>query len=356
MGNAALLTWNGQGHTSYLQGSTCVDNYVNDYLVTARCRRAHRCAREMTDRGHCSSRDAAGPVRGVALVLHGGRRGAGCPSGHGSSPCCACGRSPALRRAGSAGLVVARLRYRVRGWNGAARSPVPDGTGRSTGSPSGSRTCRSRWSATRWAAGPRCTPPATTRCAVVGLAPWIEPGDPVEPLAGRRLLVVHGDRDRMTTRARPRRSPGGPNGSPSRRASSRRRRAARDAAPGRRSGTSWRPDSSPRPVLGRSPDGSAKGETANVLAQALAGEAGRRVTDDSAAARRRNRMTTVDARAFAPTPTDRPDAVAGRRDRSALPRPRRDRQPDLPPRRRPCPCASSSRAAAATAAGTPAHR
>ena len=34
---------------------------------------------------------------------------------------------------------------------------------------------------------------------VVGLAPWIEPGDPVEPLAGRRLLIVHGDRDRMTS-------------------------------------------------------------------------------------------------------------------------------------------------------------
>jgi pimeloyl-ACP methyl ester carboxylesterase len=33
MGNAVLLTWDGEGHTSYLQGSSCVDNYVNDYLV-----------------------------------------------------------------------------------------------------------------------------------------------------------------------------------------------------------------------------------------------------------------------------------------------------------------------------------
>ncbi len=33
MGNAELLSWNGQGHTSYLQGSTCVDNYVNHYLI-----------------------------------------------------------------------------------------------------------------------------------------------------------------------------------------------------------------------------------------------------------------------------------------------------------------------------------
>jgi hypothetical protein len=34
MGNAEVLSWNGQGHTSYLNGSKCVDNYVNTYLVT----------------------------------------------------------------------------------------------------------------------------------------------------------------------------------------------------------------------------------------------------------------------------------------------------------------------------------
>jgi hypothetical protein len=33
MGNAELLSWDGEGHTSYLQGSSCVDNYVNAYLV-----------------------------------------------------------------------------------------------------------------------------------------------------------------------------------------------------------------------------------------------------------------------------------------------------------------------------------
>lgn len=33
MGNAALLTWDGEGHTSYLQGSSCVDDYVDNYLV-----------------------------------------------------------------------------------------------------------------------------------------------------------------------------------------------------------------------------------------------------------------------------------------------------------------------------------
>ncbi len=33
MGNAELLSWNGAGHTSYLQGSTCIDGYVDNYLV-----------------------------------------------------------------------------------------------------------------------------------------------------------------------------------------------------------------------------------------------------------------------------------------------------------------------------------
>ncbi|HEY7008444.1 MAG TPA: alpha/beta hydrolase [Jatrophihabitantaceae bacterium] len=34
LGNAELLTWNGEGHTSYLGGSTCVNNYVNRYLLS----------------------------------------------------------------------------------------------------------------------------------------------------------------------------------------------------------------------------------------------------------------------------------------------------------------------------------
>jgi len=34
MGNARVLTWDGEGHTSYLQGSSCVDNAVNTYLLT----------------------------------------------------------------------------------------------------------------------------------------------------------------------------------------------------------------------------------------------------------------------------------------------------------------------------------
>lgn len=33
LGNARLLTWNGEGHTSYLEGSGCVNRYVNAYLI-----------------------------------------------------------------------------------------------------------------------------------------------------------------------------------------------------------------------------------------------------------------------------------------------------------------------------------
>ena len=34
LGRAALLTWNGQGHTSYLEGSTCVNRAVDAYLIS----------------------------------------------------------------------------------------------------------------------------------------------------------------------------------------------------------------------------------------------------------------------------------------------------------------------------------
>ena len=33
LGNARLLTWVGEGHTSYLEGSSCIDDYVDAYLV-----------------------------------------------------------------------------------------------------------------------------------------------------------------------------------------------------------------------------------------------------------------------------------------------------------------------------------
>jgi pimeloyl-ACP methyl ester carboxylesterase len=34
MGNAEVLTWDGEGHTSYLQGSSCINNDVDNYLIS----------------------------------------------------------------------------------------------------------------------------------------------------------------------------------------------------------------------------------------------------------------------------------------------------------------------------------
>lgn len=145
--------------------------------------------------------EPAGPVRGVALVLHGGRSTSRAPVK--ANQLAVLRMLPfgtSLRRAGAEhGLAVARMRYRVRGWNGADRSPVPDVEGvldrlvarfpdvpiALVGHSMGGR-------AAVYTAGH-----AAVR-TVVGLAPWIEPGDPMNQLLGRRLFVAHGRADRMT--------------------------------------------------------------------------------------------------------------------------------------------------------------
>ncbi len=110
-----------------------------------------------------------------------------------------------LAAAGAAdGLGVWRLRFRYRGWNARARAartlPVAD---------------------VRWAVqqlreqhgevpivlvGHSMGGRAALRAAdepgvvgLVGLAPWVTPQEPSKQVIGRRLLVVHGTRDRMTS-------------------------------------------------------------------------------------------------------------------------------------------------------------
>lgn len=145
------------------------------------------------------------PATAVALVLHGGREDSHARVHSGQL---AVARmlpfASTLRRAGGKrGLAVARLRYVVRGWNGREQSPVHDvawALGRlaerfgdlpvaTVGHSMGGR------------AAVYCAGHPSVR-AVVGLAPWLEDGDPVAQLAGRRLLVAHGDRDRVTSPAR----------------------------------------------------------------------------------------------------------------------------------------------------------
>jgi pimeloyl-ACP methyl ester carboxylesterase len=100
------------------------------------------------------------------------------------------------------GVVVRRPRFEVRGWNDADASPVRDLTrllddlrdefgpvpvvlvGHSMGARA----------ALRAAGHPSVT-------AAAGLAPWLPPGEPVDQLAGRRILLAHGTADAVTSPA-----------------------------------------------------------------------------------------------------------------------------------------------------------
>jgi alpha-beta hydrolase superfamily lysophospholipase len=108
-------------------------------------------------------------------------------------------RVAARVKASGHGVAVWRLRYRFRGWNAPSLDPVRD---------------------TRWAlaevqrrhrgarvilVGHSMGGRAALRCAddpsvigVCALAPWIEPGEPVDHLAGLAVVIAHGDRDRIT--------------------------------------------------------------------------------------------------------------------------------------------------------------
>lgn len=97
------------------------------------------------------------------------------------------------------GLAVYVLRYRVRGWNAPARDALVD----------------ARWATAELARrhpdlpivllghsmGGRAALGAAGAAgvtAVCALAPWLDGSDPVEQLAGRTVLIAHGDRERFT--------------------------------------------------------------------------------------------------------------------------------------------------------------
>ncbi|MCB5290781.1 alpha/beta hydrolase [Arthrobacter sp. SO3] len=147
---------------------------------------------------------AAGETRGVALVLHGGRSNSyESVRGRHLSPARMLPFARALRSGGgSDGLAVWTLRNRYRGWNGQDMSPVRD----------------ARWALSHISREHPGVPiyllghsmgGLTALCvadhprveAVVALAPWLDAKTPVEPVAGRRILIVHGTADRWTSPA-----------------------------------------------------------------------------------------------------------------------------------------------------------
>jgi predicted esterase len=141
-------------------------------------------------------------ARAAVLLLHGGRANSTAPTAD---------RQLAVLRmvpiahhlasTGSAsGLAVWRLRFRYRGWNKTGADAVQDARWAIrelrerhgnvpivlVGHSMGGRT------ALRVAGEEGVT-------AVIGLAPWLVPGEPQEQLAGDRLLVVHGTMDKTTS-------------------------------------------------------------------------------------------------------------------------------------------------------------
>ena len=145
--------------------------------------------------------DAPDGARAVALILHGGADTGNGPVRPWSVA--ALRMLPfagAIRRRSGDAVAVALLRYRVRGWNGAAESPVGDAewaldqlAERFPGLPVG-LVGHSMGGRTALRVGGH---PSVS--SVVALAPWIPESEPSRQLAGRRVLLVHGTADRITS-------------------------------------------------------------------------------------------------------------------------------------------------------------
>jgi pimeloyl-ACP methyl ester carboxylesterase len=142
-------------------------------------------------------------IRAVILVLPGGL---GVSTGR-YLPVAEWGLRPLLARlipAGTkAGVSVQLLRYRMRGWNGDAADTLTD----------------TRWALDRITSHHGSVPVllvgnslggrAAFRAAgheqvagIAGIAPWLPEGEPVRQLAGREVLILHGDRDDTDAGAR----------------------------------------------------------------------------------------------------------------------------------------------------------
>ncbi len=151
-----------------------------------------------------SMRAPSGAVRGVVVVLHGGAETSRKPVRRYAAP--GLRMTPFARMlwitGRREGVAVWRVRYRYRGWNGAAADAAADvgyalAAVRAThgeapvvlvGHSMGAR-------AALWTAGDPLVR------GVAALAPWTPPGDPVRQLAGRVVLLAHGLEDTVTAPA-----------------------------------------------------------------------------------------------------------------------------------------------------------
>lgn len=159
----------------------------------------------ITTAPHLTVETGRHPGQAVVLVLHGGRESSTDPVRARQLAVLRmipiAGR---IARRGAGRVAVARLRYASRGWNAVGGDPAPVAdaewalgqlTERFPGLPIGlvGHSMGAR-TALRVGGHPQVR-------GIVGLAPWLPAGEPVSQLAGRRVLLMHGSADRMTSPA-----------------------------------------------------------------------------------------------------------------------------------------------------------
>ena len=141
-------------------------------------------------------------LRGVVVVAHGGEEESNEPVTDSQLAVLRMvSFARAIRHALADGkFLVLRPRFTVRGWNGAAASPVGDlltlldGIRARDGAVPVTLVGHSMGgrAALRAAGHPSVH-------AVAALAPWVPRGEPAAQLAGRRVLLAHGNRDTITS-------------------------------------------------------------------------------------------------------------------------------------------------------------